>query len=73
MENAEIPLLGLDEWLDSSPSAPQSIDLLNIDVEGMELRRGQLLLRGLRLRGSPVAEGDSIEARSDMAAARCEI
>ena len=37
MENAEIPLLGLDEWLDSTPSAPQSIDLLKIDVEGMEL------------------------------------
>ena len=37
MENSEIPLLGLDEWLDSMPSAPESIDLLKIDVEGMEL------------------------------------
>jgi FkbM family methyltransferase len=37
MENSEIPLVGLDEWLDSTPSALQSIDLLKIDVEGMEL------------------------------------
>ena len=37
MENSEIPLIGLDQWLISTPSAPQSIDLLKIDVEGMEL------------------------------------
>ena len=42
-------LLGLDEWSDSSPSAPQSTDLLKIDVEGMELRRGQATTAGGRI------------------------
>ena len=51
MENSEIPLLGLDEWLDSAPSAPESIDLLKIDVEGMELdvlRSGANLIERFR-------------------------
>ena len=51
MENSEIPLLGLDEWLDSAPSAPESIDLLKIDVEGMELdvlRSGTNLIERFR-------------------------
>jgi FkbM family methyltransferase len=45
-ENSEIPLLGLDEWLDSTSWAPQSIDLLKIDVEGMEL---DVLRSGVKL------------------------
>src|ERR1700722_5746400 len=51
MENSEIPLVGLDQWLVSTPSAPQSIDLLKIDVEGMELdvlRSGANLIEKFR-------------------------